>query len=208
MSENAGGGTSRRDLLKVGTLGFGAIGGAALFPGVAAGAPVTETSAIPSDPRFLYFLKLGDIKGESSYRGYEDQIQLLGWSWGVTSASSPLGSGGSASKSKPSDFVFVAPSTVASPVIMLACASGRHLKAATLSVGLVAQPRTVPFVVTFTNVFVTSYQTSSGDTDGHPVDVVRLAYGKVTSTARRQNDDGSLGSDVTRAFDFVSNTTG
>ena len=30
------------------------------------------------------FLKLGDLKGESQVKGFEDQIQVLAWSWGMS----------------------------------------------------------------------------------------------------------------------------
>jgi hypothetical protein len=37
------------------------------------------------------YLKLGDIKGESTDKGHKDQIEILSWSWG---ARSPAASGG------------------------------------------------------------------------------------------------------------------
>ena len=30
------------------------------------------------------FLKLGTLKGESTVKGFEDQIQLQSWGWGMT----------------------------------------------------------------------------------------------------------------------------
>ena len=30
------------------------------------------------------FLKLGDLKGESQVKGFENQIQILAWSWGMS----------------------------------------------------------------------------------------------------------------------------
>jgi type VI secretion system secreted protein Hcp len=30
------------------------------------------------------FLKLGDLKGESQVEGFEEQIQVLSWSWGMS----------------------------------------------------------------------------------------------------------------------------
>ena len=36
------------------------------------------------------FLKLGTLKGESVVKGFEDQIQLLSWGWGMTQSGTTL----------------------------------------------------------------------------------------------------------------------
>ena len=188
--------TSRRALLS-GALGIGGL--AALSPaGPAAAAP------IPADPSSGYYLKLDGIPGESTSTGHAGEIDLLTWSFGVTSAGSPLaaGGGGGAGKSKPSDFVFVARTSKASPKLFQTACTGKHLKSAVLSVVRNGESGIEYLTVTLENVMVTSYQVAPGETDGYPLDVVHLAYSKIHYSYRPQNPDGSAGTPVTVGFDF------
>ena len=45
------------------------------------------------------FLKLGTLKGESVVKGFEDQMQILAWGWGMTqTGTTHSASGGGAGK--------------------------------------------------------------------------------------------------------------
>ncbi len=73
------------------------------------------------------FLKC-DIKGESVVSGFEDQIDILDFRWGVDqTGTTHLGSGGAAGKANVHDATFTHYVDAASPNIFTACASGKHL---------------------------------------------------------------------------------
>ena len=80
------------------------------------------------------FAKLGDIKGESLDAEHKGQIELLSWSWGVAN-SGPRSTGGGGGAGKPSfhDLSFTHKIDKASPLLLRGCATGQHLKEATIA---------------------------------------------------------------------------
>src|SRR5215472_15946713 len=82
-----------------------------------------------------YFLKLDGIDGESSDAKHKNEIDVESWSWGQSqSGTSGHGTGGGgAGKVNMQDFHFVMKVNQASPKLMLACASGQHIKSGTLT---------------------------------------------------------------------------
>src|SRR5688500_16892574 len=80
------------------------------------------------------FAKLGDIKGESLDSKHKDEIEVLSFSWGLTNAST-AGSGAGAGAGKPAfqELSIVHKIDKASPSLMSACATGKHLPEVTLT---------------------------------------------------------------------------
>jgi len=80
------------------------------------------------------FLKLGDIGGESTDAAHKGEIDVLSWSWGIAqSGTMSAGGGGGAGKASFSDLSFMHGFDKASPALMTACATGAHIKDATLT---------------------------------------------------------------------------
>ena len=81
------------------------------------------------------FLKLGDVKGESVDNKHKDEIDVLSWSWGMTqSATTHHGSGGGAGKVAVHDLHITKKVDKSSPVLTLACCTGKHYKEALFTV--------------------------------------------------------------------------
>ena len=79
------------------------------------------------------FLKLGDIKGESKDSKHAGEIDVLSWSFGVSQTGTMgVGGGGGAGKANFSDLNIMHAVDKASPVLMTKCATGEHIKEATL----------------------------------------------------------------------------
>src|SRR3954470_23693270 len=80
------------------------------------------------------FAKIGDIKGESIDSKHKDEVEVLSWSWGVThAAGANSGSGAGTGKASFQDFVITHHVDKASPVLLRACATGEHIKEATIT---------------------------------------------------------------------------
>ena len=81
------------------------------------------------------FARIGTIKGESHDARHKDEIDVLSWSWGV-SQSGTVGHGGGGGTSKASfrDLTFTHHVDKASPLLMKACATGQHVRDATITV--------------------------------------------------------------------------
>jgi len=190
---------SRRTLL-AGTLGGSALGGLVL-----GSAESAEAVSVPTDPTNDFFLDIDGIPGDSVEATFPKTIEVLDWSWGVTTAISPTNTGSGAGKSKPQPFRFVAHTSSASPKLFLACAKGTHIKTATLSARRAGVGAPVYLTIKLQNLFVTSYQVAPAPTDAAPIDVAQLEYGGVTITYTKQNDAGGIGTKVTAGFDFIKN---
>src|SRR6478752_1952328 len=137
------------------------------------------------------FAKLGDIKGESLDDKHKDEIEVLSFSWGVTnSGSMAFGSGGGEGKASFHDLSFVHNIDKASPILMQSCATGVHLKEATITHRKAGKGQLEFLIVKMSDVIVTSV--TQGDTDkGAHSEVVSLVFAKVDLEYVPQKPDGS-----------------
>jgi type VI secretion system secreted protein Hcp len=129
-----------------------------------------------------YFLKLDGIDGESTSVGFEAQIQIASFSWGV---SRPRG----ASAPSISEIVVTKSTDVTSPKLFLSCASGQHIKEAKLTCRKAGSDRGF-YIITLTDVLITSYQSAGSSGDVVPTDQFSLNYTKITFEYQPQDATG------------------
>ena len=149
---------------------------------------------------FDYFLKITDIKGESTDSKHPDEIVVESFSWGLSQSGTALaGAGGSTGKSSFQDFSFVAPVSLASPKLFLACASGQHIKEATLTVRKAGKTQQEFLIIKMSDLVVSGYETNvqtSETPDGVPTeqiaDQISLNFAKLDVEYKRVKEDGSL----------------
>jgi len=80
---------------------------------------------------FDAFLKLDGIKGESADAKHKGEIDIESFSWGMSQTGvSATGGGGGAGRVKVHDISFVKRTDASSPLLMLNCANGAHIKEA------------------------------------------------------------------------------
>ncbi len=141
-----------------------------------------------------YFLKLDGIDGESTDNKHPKEIDVDSWSWGeLQSGTFAFGGGAGAGKVSMQDFQFVAKFSRASPKLMLACATGKHIKSARLAARRTGQGQQDYLTFTFLDVLVSSYQTGGSEASGLvPVDQVSLAFAKIEVEYKTQQPNGTL----------------
>jgi type VI secretion system secreted protein Hcp len=111
------------------------------------------------------FLKLGDLKGESPVKGFEEQIQILSWSWGMSqSGTTHHGTGGGAGKVSVQDISFAHAVDAASPGLVLACCNGKHFDEATLTMRKAGEKPLDYLIIKLADIIVTSV--SQGGSSG------------------------------------------
>ena len=153
-----------------------------------------------------YFLKIDGIVGESLDAKHPGEMQLESFSWGETQQSAtPAGSGAGAGKVQLHDFHFVMRTNKASVQLLLACASGQHLKTALLTARKAGKAPQEFLTFTFTNVLVSSYAIASTPVQPYPVDQVSLSFGQIKVEYRAQKPDGSLDTPVQANWDVAAN---
>jgi len=148
------------------------------------------------------FAKLGDIKGESLDSKHKDEIEVLSYSWGVTNAGSMgYGSGGGEGKSTFHDLSFVHKIDKSSPILMQACATGVHLKEATITHRKAGKEQHEYLIVKMNDVIITGV-THGGNGDGNHSENVSLAFAKVAVEYKPQKPDGSLDAGIHFKYDL------
>jgi type VI secretion system secreted protein Hcp len=155
---------------------------------------------------FDYFLKIDGIAGESVDSKHKDEIDVLSWSWGESHPTSPsAGGGGATGKVQMNDLHVSANLSKAGPQLLLACASGKHIKSAVLTGrrgGGKAQAEFLTF--SLSDVLVSSYQTG-GTTADAPLDSVSLSFTKIEVTYKEQSAKGGPGATTRAGWDRKTN---
>jgi type VI secretion system secreted protein Hcp len=137
--------------------------------------------------------RIGTINGESQDKKHRDEIDVLTWSWGVSStASAASGGGGGAGKSTFSDLTFIHRVDRASPLLLKACATGEHMKDATITVRKAGKGHQEYLVVKLTDVTVTSVTVNVASEAPATSESVSLRFAKVDYEYRAQKPDGTL----------------
>jgi type VI secretion system secreted protein Hcp len=153
------------------------------------------------------FAKIGDIKGESLDDKHKDEIEVLSWSWGLAnSGAKPAEGGGGAGKASFHDLSFTHKIDKASPVLMTGCATGQHLKEATITHRKAGKGQHDFLVIKMNDVFITAV-TDADSHEGH-VETVSLVFAKVDLEYRPQKPDGSLDVGIHFKYDIRANKEG
>jgi type VI secretion system secreted protein Hcp len=153
------------------------------------------------------FLKMDGIAGESQDSKHKGEIEVESFSWGASqSGSFSFGGGGGAGKVQFQDFHFVTGISKASPLLLKACATGEHIKEATITVRKSGGESQLDFMfVKMNDVLVSSYSSAGSRGDALPSDQVSLMFAKIDFTIKTQSADGSLGGEVRAGWDLKAN---
>ena len=149
------------------------------------------------------FAKLGDIKGESQDSKHKGEIEVLSWSWGVTNSVAVAGSGAGAGKANFHDLSFTHKIDRASPLLMKACATGVHLKEATITHRKAGKGQQEFLVIKMNDVIVTML--GDADSEDESMETVSLAFAKIDVEYRPQKSDGSLDAGIHFKYDLMTN---
>jgi type VI secretion system secreted protein Hcp len=153
-----------------------------------------------------YFLKIDGIAGESLDAKHKGEIELESFSWGETQLGAATGSGGAgAGKVQMHDFHFVARMSKASPQLLLACASGQHLKSAVLTGRRTGKDQQEFLVIKFADLLISSYQTGGVADQAFPTDQVSFNFAQISVDYRAARPDGTLDAAVHAGWDVKAN---
>jgi type VI secretion system secreted protein Hcp len=154
------------------------------------------------------FAKIGDIKGESVDDKHKDEIEVLSYSWGVTNSGSiGGGGGGGAGRATFQDLSIVHKIDRASPNLLKACATGQHLKEATITFRKPGKQQPEFLIIKMNDVIVTgvAHGTTSSETGS---ETVNLKFAKVDWEYKPIKADGSLDAGIHFKFDLKTSKVG
>lgn len=154
------------------------------------------------------FLEIDGIKGESQDATRADTIDVLSWMWGMTqSGTTHLGPGAGSGKVDVNDITFSKYVCKATPPLLKACTSGKHIPKATLYVRKAGGDAPLEyFKLEMETVLVSSYQTG-GSNDGldRIVETLKLNFRKFTVTYTQQDASGVAASSSPASWDIARN---
>jgi type VI secretion system secreted protein Hcp len=154
---------------------------------------------------FDYFLRIDGVAGESTDAKHKGEIAVSSFSWGETQTTSPGGGGGGgAGKVNMQPLNVTTRTSKASPPLLLACASGQHLKSAVLSARKAGKAQQDFLTFSLADVLVTAYEVGGTTPDG-PIDAISLAFGQIVVEYKEQLPDGSLGPATRAGWDVKAN---
>jgi type VI secretion system secreted protein Hcp len=155
------------------------------------------------------FAKIGDIKGESLDDKHKDEIEVLAWSWGVSQGGSmSMGGGGGQGKASFNDFHITHFIDKASPNLLKACATGEHIKEATITARKAGKGQQEFLIVKMSDLIITGVAPSGNGSDGGLVENVAMQCAKVDLEYKPQKADGSLDAGLHFKYDIKGNKEG
>jgi len=154
-------------------------------------------------------LDIDGIGGESQIKGFEGQIDVLSWNWGmVQSGTTHLGKGGGGGKVAVNDITFSKYVDEATPKLIKLCTTGAHKPKATLTVRKAGGDSPVDYLkIEMNTVMISSYNTG-GANDGldRVQETISLNFAKFTVTYTPQDESGAGAGADPFAFDIAQNT--
>ena len=152
------------------------------------------------------FAKIGDIKGESLDSKHKDTIEVTSWSWGVSqSGTMAHGTGGGEGKSTFHDFSFNHFIDKSSPVLFKSCATGEHIKEATITVRKAGKGQQEFLIIKMNDIIITSVSPSVSGDGSASTENVSLQFAKVDLEYKAQKADGSLDAGIHFKYDSKGN---
>ena len=138
------------------------------------------------------FIKIDDLKGECVVDGFQDQIQCLSWTWGMSqSGTTHRGTGGGAGKSDVQDLAFSHYVDSASPSLQLACLNGKHFEEAILTCRKAGENPLEYLTITMKDLICTSVQTTSSPGSEQIEEMVSLNFANVCVSYQPQDNKGA-----------------
>lgn len=155
------------------------------------------------------FARIDGIKGESKDAQHKDEIDILSWSWGVSqSGTMSHGGGGGEGKASFQDFTFTHHIDKASPLLLKACATGQHIKDATITVRKSGKNPIDYLVIKLTDVLVTNVSLGLAAESAVTSESVSLQFAKVDFEYKAQKPDGTLDVGLHFKYDLKANKEG
>ncbi len=153
------------------------------------------------------FLRIDGVEGGSLDKAHKNEIEVLDWSWGMRQPEvAAFGHGAGASQRVGVDGIQVTKAVdVASPLLVLACCTGRHLSEATLVMEAPVEKASPILTLRVLDVVVASVALEGASAGPHPIERVTLRFGAFELGFTPRNPDGSIGPAVKASWDLHRN---
>jgi type VI secretion system secreted protein Hcp len=155
-----------------------------------------------------YLLEIDGVPGESIDPVHPGAIAVSAFSFdvlGQQSAGRGGGGGGGAGKVNVSDISFTKSFDKASPVLMMACANGQHIKEAKLTCRKAGGGQQEYLVIKMENVLISSVSPAGSSADDLPSESLSLNFTKIEFTYLFPDPTGAAGQEVKFSWNLKEN---
>jgi type VI secretion system secreted protein Hcp len=152
------------------------------------------------------FMKIDDIKGESTDSKHAGEIQVLSWSWGLTqSGTTHTGPGGGSGKVNVNDLTFTKYLDTSTPNLIKFCCSGKHFGQALLTVRKAGNTPLEYIKIKLTDLIISSMSTGGTGSEDRVTETVGLNFAKFEVDYTPQKADGSGGAAIPVTWNIPGN---
>jgi type VI secretion system secreted protein Hcp len=151
------------------------------------------------------FLMLQGIEGESRDLKHKGEIDVLGWSWGLSGPATSPESGRSTGKATIENMVIQKLVDLSSPPLLTYCAEGRVIASGTLATRRAGANDPDFLIIKLTEVIVVSVAVVETGTAAEPAESVTLGFGKVEFDYSPTLPNGGLGPEKSFRWDIATN---
>ncbi|MET3711968.1 type VI secretion system secreted protein Hcp [Sphingomonas trueperi] len=155
------------------------------------------------------FLKLEGINGESKDSTHNNEIDVIGWNWGMSNVGTAhMGGGAGTGKANFQDITVTKYVDLASMPLMLSCAQGKHVTKATLTMRKAGGTSPLEYLtIVMEEVLVSNIQHGGSSGDERTTEMVSLNFEKMHMTYKEQTKDGAAGGAPEFKWDILKNTS-
>jgi|SRR5271166_1363941 len=152
------------------------------------------------------FLKIDGIEGEATDVNHQNEIEVVSWNWGVSEVFISSGGGGIVGgKPKVGDFVISKRLDKASPDILRACLTAKHIEEVVLTQRRAGAGKANFLTITLKDVLISSLNDIDTGAAPRPTENVVLAFGKVIYEYIPLKPNGQPDTPATLKWDINAN---
>ena len=152
------------------------------------------------------FIKIGDIKGESTDDKHKGEIEVLSWSMGATqTGTAGIGGGGGAGKVQMQDLVCTKYIDRSSPNLLKLCCDGTHIDKIVLTVRK-AGGTALEYVKIFAEeALISSITTGGSGGQDRLTENITINFSRIKMEYTPQNAKGAGEASVIQGWDIAKN---
>jgi type VI secretion system secreted protein Hcp len=152
------------------------------------------------------FIKVGDVKGESTDKKHAGEIDILSWSFGASqSGSGGTGGGSGTGKVQINDLTITKYIDNASPTLFKMCCDGTHIKKCVLTVRKAGGDQLEYLTLALDTAIISSITTGGSGSQDRLTENVSFNFSKVGMQYKPQTDVGGGGAGVSAGWDVGCN---
>jgi type VI secretion system secreted protein Hcp len=126
------------------------------------------------------FLELKGIAGESQDATHKGKIDVLAWSWGASnSGSTHMGGGSGAGKANFQDISITKYVDIASPILALHCANGKHIPEGKLIVRKAGEKPLEYMLISMKDILISSFSMGGSGGEDRLTENISLNFGAI-----------------------------